>query len=367
MPPFRPRATLVTMKAMVNENEKSGADVLALVDDLFFQAKLAETARRVGIKLKTVSTGAALMDALNGALNQAPGGASDGAARGDLPRLIVVDLNARQGPLEAIEQVAGRGQPRARHRLSLSCADGSGRAGTSRGVQAGAAEVELHGRIFRRSCFRQNREIRCTRRKGLRRISFAISQRVGAAAFCWRCFSARRADHGGATRRRLGGDYSRSRRSPRRNVDGGLPAGPSGLREPSDKRQRRGVSRSPGRAARGFAEAIRASGRSREASAFHAQWTHGGALRSQRRGLRDALRRKPGARESGVHRRDRSGGRRPAIGEVRPRAGSRPMEAIVGGPAAAGYSGAGARSGRNPMCTSTSRKQSSHCARLRRR
>ncbi len=96
---------------MVNENEKSGADVLALVDDLFFQAKLVETARKVGIKLKTVPTGAALMEALHGALNQAPGGASGGAARGDMPRLIVVDLNARQGPLEAIEKLQAGGNP----------------------------------------------------------------------------------------------------------------------------------------------------------------------------------------------------------------------------------------------------------------
>jgi CheY-like chemotaxis protein len=96
---------------MVNENEKSGADVLALVDDLFFQAKMVETARRVGVKLKTVSTGAALMEALHGALNQAPGAASEGAARGDMPRLIVVDLNARQGPLEAIEKLQAGGNP----------------------------------------------------------------------------------------------------------------------------------------------------------------------------------------------------------------------------------------------------------------
>jgi CheY-like chemotaxis protein len=96
---------------MVNENEKSGADVLALVDDLFFQAKMAETARRVGVRLKTVSTGAALMEALDGALNAAPGGASGRAAGADLPRLIVVDLNARQGPLEAIEKLQAGGNP----------------------------------------------------------------------------------------------------------------------------------------------------------------------------------------------------------------------------------------------------------------
>ena len=96
---------------MVNENEKSGADVLALVDDLFFQAKMVETARRVGIKLKTVSTGAALMEVLHGAQNQASGGDSGGAAGGDMPRLIVVDLNARRGPLEAIEKLQAGGNP----------------------------------------------------------------------------------------------------------------------------------------------------------------------------------------------------------------------------------------------------------------
>jgi len=96
---------------MVNENENGGADVVALVDDLFFQAKMVETARRVGVKLKTVSTGAALMEALDGALNPASGGDSGGAARGDLPRLIVVDLNARQGPLEAIEKLQAGGNP----------------------------------------------------------------------------------------------------------------------------------------------------------------------------------------------------------------------------------------------------------------
>ena len=92
---------------MVNENEKSGADVLALVDDLFFQAKMVETARRVGVKLKTVSTGAALMEALQGTSNAVPGG----TAGGDSPRLIVVDLNARQGPLEAIEKLRAGATP----------------------------------------------------------------------------------------------------------------------------------------------------------------------------------------------------------------------------------------------------------------
>jgi CheY-like chemotaxis protein len=92
---------------MVNENAKGTTDVLALVDDLFFQAKLTETARKLGVMLKTVSTGAALVKALQGASDGMP----DGAARGDLPRLVVVDLNARQGAVEAIEQLHRSGNP----------------------------------------------------------------------------------------------------------------------------------------------------------------------------------------------------------------------------------------------------------------
>jgi CheY-like chemotaxis protein len=90
-------------------NEKNATDVLALVDDLFFQARLTETARKVGVTLKTVATGGALLEALNGALNEAPGETSSGAARGTLPRLVVVDLNARAGAIEALEQLRSSG------------------------------------------------------------------------------------------------------------------------------------------------------------------------------------------------------------------------------------------------------------------
>jgi CheY-like chemotaxis protein len=82
---------------MVNPNEKpkDGAEVVALVDDLFFQAKLVETARKLGVVLKTVSTGAALVEFLEGAR----------------PRLVVVDLNARQGAMEAVERLHSSGNP----------------------------------------------------------------------------------------------------------------------------------------------------------------------------------------------------------------------------------------------------------------
>ena len=88
---------------MVNENAQGATDVLALVDDLFFQAKMVETARRLGVSLKTVSTGAALVQALQSA--------TDGAPCADRPRLVVVDLNARQGAVEAIEQLHISGNP----------------------------------------------------------------------------------------------------------------------------------------------------------------------------------------------------------------------------------------------------------------
>ena len=87
---------------MVNENTNAATHVLALVDDLFFQAKMTETARRLGVTLKTVSNGATLVKMLEAA--------PDGAGV-DLPRLVIVDLNARQGAVEAIEQLQRSGNP----------------------------------------------------------------------------------------------------------------------------------------------------------------------------------------------------------------------------------------------------------------
>ena len=87
---------------MVNEKANGATDVLALVDDLFFQARLGETARKLGVTLKTVSTGASLVKMLEAAPDEVPG---------DLPRLVIVDLNARQGAVEAIEQLQRSGNP----------------------------------------------------------------------------------------------------------------------------------------------------------------------------------------------------------------------------------------------------------------
>jgi DNA-binding NarL/FixJ family response regulator len=62
--------------------------VVAFMDDLFFQMKLAETARHLGVEVKV----AANADALSALLNPAP-------------KLVIVDLNARSQPLQAIARV----------------------------------------------------------------------------------------------------------------------------------------------------------------------------------------------------------------------------------------------------------------------
>jgi DNA-binding NarL/FixJ family response regulator len=64
------------------------ARIVALLDDLFFQMKLAETAKHLGLELKV----AANSDALQGLLEP-------------VPKLVVVDLNARSQPLAAIQRL----------------------------------------------------------------------------------------------------------------------------------------------------------------------------------------------------------------------------------------------------------------------
>jgi len=62
--------------------------VVALMDDLFFQMKVAETAKHLGVELKVATT----VDALLGLL-QPP------------PRLVIVDLNSRSQPIQAVEKL----------------------------------------------------------------------------------------------------------------------------------------------------------------------------------------------------------------------------------------------------------------------
>jgi len=64
------------------------ARIVAMMDDLFFQMKVAETAKHLGLELKVATN----VDALLGLLDPAP-------------NLVIVDLNARSQPLAAIERV----------------------------------------------------------------------------------------------------------------------------------------------------------------------------------------------------------------------------------------------------------------------
>ena len=74
------------------------ADAIVLIDDLFFQAKLLETAKQTGTTVETVATGDQLVK----------------SAAANPTALIIVDLNARQGALEAIEKLGTNapGNPR---------------------------------------------------------------------------------------------------------------------------------------------------------------------------------------------------------------------------------------------------------------
>jgi DNA-binding NarL/FixJ family response regulator len=62
--------------------------VVAYMDDLFFQMKLAETAKHLHVEVKVAATPDALLQLMD-----------------PLPKFVIVDLNARNTPLEAIEKL----------------------------------------------------------------------------------------------------------------------------------------------------------------------------------------------------------------------------------------------------------------------
>lgn len=68
------------------------AQIFALEDDLFFQAKMTETAKQLGVEVKSFATADALLAAFDR----------------QQPKLVVVDLNARQSPMETIKTLRAR-------------------------------------------------------------------------------------------------------------------------------------------------------------------------------------------------------------------------------------------------------------------
>jgi DNA-binding NarL/FixJ family response regulator len=69
------------------------AEALAFVDDIFFQAKIRETAKLVGVTVHFCTT----PDALFAELEK------------EKPGLVVIDLNARNNPLDAIARASTSG------------------------------------------------------------------------------------------------------------------------------------------------------------------------------------------------------------------------------------------------------------------
>jgi DNA-binding NarL/FixJ family response regulator len=62
--------------------------VVALMDDIFFQMKVAETAKHLGVEFKVATNVDALLSLLD-----------------PRPQLVIVDLNARSQPVEAIAKL----------------------------------------------------------------------------------------------------------------------------------------------------------------------------------------------------------------------------------------------------------------------
>lgn len=64
------------------------ANVVALMDDLFFQMKVLETAKQLGLEFKVAANADVLMTLLE-----------------QRPKLVIVDLNARSQPVQAVEKI----------------------------------------------------------------------------------------------------------------------------------------------------------------------------------------------------------------------------------------------------------------------
>ncbi len=72
------------------------AEIVGLMDDLFFQMKVLETAKQLGLQFKVANTADSLMELI-----------------ATSPKLVIVDLNARSGAIPAIERVRSGKERRA--------------------------------------------------------------------------------------------------------------------------------------------------------------------------------------------------------------------------------------------------------------
>jgi CheY-like chemotaxis protein len=69
--------------------------VLALVDNLFFQARIQAVAKQIGVEVRIAATGEDLVS----------------EALANPPALVIVDLNAKSNPLDAVRRLRGSETP----------------------------------------------------------------------------------------------------------------------------------------------------------------------------------------------------------------------------------------------------------------
>jgi CheY-like chemotaxis protein len=69
--------------------------VLALVDNMFFQARIQAVAKQIGVEVKMVPSAEELVT----------------EALANPPSLLIVDLNAKTGPLDAVRRLRGSETP----------------------------------------------------------------------------------------------------------------------------------------------------------------------------------------------------------------------------------------------------------------
>ncbi len=207
------------------------AQVLALVDDLFFQAKILETAKHLGIAVRTSTTSDALLAEI----------------AKETPKLVIVDLNARGTPLQAIARVRAAAAGSAADCISFARADGSGAAGAGGWLHAGDAAVAIHARPCNHTGAGKVLVLMMNRR---------FRSRLGGIGTIAAALLLLRRDDDDAASARAG---IRRRGGPGcgfgRHAGGRLPRERNGICESPDHRKRRGISRAARDAAQRIDEA----------------------------------------------------------------------------------------------------------------
>ena len=117
-------------------NEDASSKIFAFVDDLFFAAKIQETARKLNVKVEFVKSEAELQERIKG----------NGEEK---PSLIIFDMNnANAKPLTLIPKLKIKTEERdVDYRLPVACAGGFEAEGSRSGMRYGAATVGVFAEL----------------------------------------------------------------------------------------------------------------------------------------------------------------------------------------------------------------------------